>query len=299
MKLVIAPVNGDLWPKYFAERRYEMVPPHGLSDEDADYIVGSALKPIDPATASVLVLGFTPKLIRRLIAAKVANIVSMDRCESKPADFKDYITFETGNWLNANLDRQFDAIVFDESLNNLSRIQLSLFFPQISRVLKPRGLLIGRVMGRFDPEQTRKYIALSVGQAIELLRRTNGDSHDDFAPLIICLLHSRNFAFSDDSSAVDCERWNRTLASLRDDLYITDQEYRNWRLQFSFKLLSPDQDILFKESRSAGFSLYESRPVQGAYIDKCADTIDFYRIYNFEYIGDADTRSVPKSTSAG
>ncbi|HMG79664.1 MAG TPA: class I SAM-dependent methyltransferase [Xanthobacteraceae bacterium] len=285
MKLVLRPVNRDLWPTYFAARRYEMLPPHGLSDEDADYVVSSALKRHnDPSAASVLILGFTPKLIRNLLAAKVGNIVSLDQCESKPAEYGDSIKFETGNWLEADLGEKFDAIVFDESINNLSRIQLSLFFPRMARLLKSHGFLVGRVMGRYDNEQANKYGNLSAGQAIERLRRIKGETHDDFAPLIICLMHSKNISFSPSQSVVDCERWNQTLIQLRDDGYISDAEYRNWRLQFDFKLLSPDQDILFKEARSASFSLSETRPVQGAYVDRCPDTIEFFKLYNFENI---------------
>jgi hypothetical protein len=137
-------------------------------------------------------------------------------------------------------------------------------------------------MGRYDNEQANKYINLSAGQALDRLRHIKGEVHDDYAPLIICLMHSQNLSFSPAQSVVDCERWNQTLISLRDEGYITDGEYRNWRLQFDFKLLSPDQDILFKEARAANFSLSETRPVEGAYVDKWPDTIEFYKLYNFE-----------------
>ncbi len=107
MKLVLRPINRDLWPRYFAERRYEMQPPHGLSEEDAEYVVASALKKHgDPCTASVLILGFTPKLIRKLVSAKVGNIVSLDQCESKPTEFENSVKFQTGNWARGRSRRK-------------------------------------------------------------------------------------------------------------------------------------------------------------------------------------------------
>jgi hypothetical protein len=285
MKIMLKPINGELWPAYFAERGYEMLPPHGLSEEDADYIVSSALRRIEnPSDASVLVLGFTPKLIKRLLEMKVGHIVSIDQTEVKPRDYGTSVSFETGNWLELASDRKFDAIVFDEAINNLSRIQLSLFFPRMAQFLTTHGSLIGRVMGRFDAEQMVKYANVSPGEAVQMLRRVSGKVHDDFAPLIICLLHSSNISFSIQTFLVDCERWNKVLNQLRSERHIGDQEFRDWKLQFDFKLLSPDQDTLLREARTSNFNLSEVRPVQGAYIGKWEDTRGFYKIYNFEYI---------------
>jgi len=117
-----------------------------------------------------------------------------------------------------------------------------------------------------------------------MLRRISGTVHDDFAPLIICLLHSNNISFSSQTFLVDCERWNKVLNQLRSERHIGDQEFRDWKLQFDFKLLSPDQDTLLREARASNFNLSEVRPVQGAYIGKWEDTRGFYKIYNFEYI---------------
>ena len=54
--------------------------------------------------------------------------MSVDQFESKPGDYGSRVKFQTANWLEMNAEKQFDAIVYDEAINNLSRIQLSLFF---------------------------------------------------------------------------------------------------------------------------------------------------------------------------
>lgn len=282
---VSIPMNGDLWPVYFAERGYEMHPPHGLSDEDADYIVDSALKSVsDTKEFSILVLGYTPKIFRRLIDKKVTSITSIDIGKSKPLDFQNNVKYVTSNWLNINLEEKFDVILFDEAINNLTRLQVNLFFQNIKKVLKPKGHLIGRVMGCFEEQITQNYINKTQWDCIEDLRKIKGDSHIDYASLIICLLHSKHISYSTETFIVDCSKWNLMLDLLRKNDKITQNEYRNWKLQFSFKLLSPSLSLLLNESKEAQFSPSEIRLVDGTYIEKWGETLDFYRIINLEYI---------------
>lgn len=170
-EILLNPPNGKLWPVYFAEREYIMNPPHGLSEEDADFIVDTAVRRIkDLSKAKILVLGFTPKLIRRLVDLKVGCIISIDQCRSKPADFD--IVFETGNWLKIDGKYEADAVVFDESINNLAHLQLGLFFANMAKALKPGGVLVGRAMGRFDAEKAGAYASMTQGRIIELLRKS-------------------------------------------------------------------------------------------------------------------------------
>lgn len=278
---LLDPMNGRLWPIYFAQRRFIMNPPHGLSDEDADYIVESALRKVtDFSKATVLVLGFTPKLISRLLDRGVGNVISVDQCKTKPREFS--IKFETDNWLRLKSQYDADAIVFDESLNNLSRLQLSLFFSKMSGALKLGGVLIGRAMGRFDSEKSAVYAEMTQGRVIELLRKASATNHDEAAPLIICLLHTRVMSFNETLSVADCETWNSRLTQLRNERYIDQEEYSKWSLPFNFKLLSPDQNLLMREASVAGLNLAEMRQVQGQYVQGWPDTEHFYRIVSFE-----------------
>jgi SAM-dependent methyltransferase len=282
MALLAESVNGDLWPKFFAERGFEISPPHGISDEDADSIIESALENASGAKASILVLGFTPRLIRGLIRRSVANIVSLDQFESKPAEFKGKVDFRSGNWVNTTLDQKFDAIIFDEAINNLSRIQLSLFFPNMRRMLKPGGHIIGRVMGRFEEEVVKKYCRRTEWNAINDLRAVRGSSHEDFASQIVCLLHSEHLAFWPATATVDCARWNDTVNRLRGQKDITEEEARVWQLQFKFALLSPDMDMLLDEAKRSNLNPVRIHEVQGAYVGKCNDVTAFYRIVELE-----------------
>lgn len=285
--LVSEPMNGSLWPPYFAQRGFEMTPPHGLSDEDADYIAESVVRSVGQSgEASVLVLGLTPKLLQRLVKLGFEKVESLDQFPSKPPQFLNQVTFHTGNWLGSQLSREYSCIVFDEAFNNLTRLQLGLIFPEMKKLLRPGGHLIGRVFGRFDEDVTRRYSSVTAWQAVERLRSLGGESHEDFAPLIICLLHSRFLAFSEATWIIECERWNETLASLRGSGQISDEEYRIWRLQFSFKLLSLDLDVLIRESSQSGFTPFEIRAVHGGYVDRWVDVGDFYRIVNFESTDD-------------
>ena len=286
MKILMNPIHGDLWPTYFAERGFEMNPPHGLSDEDADYIVDSVFKSMESDyKPAVLVLGFTPKILRRLVEAETSKVVSIDQFTSKPTAFKGEVEFKTANWLNMSFDEKFDAIVFDESINNLTKIQLNLFFQNFRNILNPGGHFIGRVMGRFDEDITRKYANITSWEAVEMLRQIEGGSHDDFSPLIICLLHSKSIAFSGDSSLVDCDSWNNVLTDLHVKGKITKTEYEQWKLQFSFKLLSPDLDLLLKESKEIGLNPFEIKQIEGSYAVRYKDVRNFYRIINFEFVG--------------
>ena len=286
MQLLKRPINGDLWPTFFAERGYEINPPHGLSDEDAAFIVDSVIKSVETDhKPAVLVLGLTPKLLRRLVNADTEMIVSADQFTSKPTDFRGVVDFRTANWLDMSFNEKFDAVIFDESINNLTKIQLNLFFPIIKNLLKPGGHFIGRVMGRFDEDKTRKYDNISPWEAVDMLRKNQGSTHDDFAPLIICLLHSKAIAFSHDSMLVDCNNWNCMLGDLHTKGKITKTEYEQWKLQFNFKLLSPDLDLLLQESKNVGFSPFEIKQAEGIYVSGHEDTKDFYSIINFEFVG--------------
>lgn len=288
--LVSEPMNGSLWPTFLAERGFELPPPHGLSDEDADDIVGSVVRSVtDPEHSAVLVLGFTPKLLRRLLTQDFQRVDSLDQFSSKPPEFAGRVTFLTGNWLSAGISTQYDCIVFDEALNNLSPLQLGLFFPGMKKMLKPGGHFIGRVFGRFDDDVARRYTKLAPWQAVEKLRTLPGESHEDYASIIVCLLHSKHLAFSEPTGIIDCGRWNATLASMHDSSQISDAEYSRWRLPFSFKILSLDMDGLIRESTKAGFAPSEIRPVQGTYVDGQTDARDFYRIVNLEST-DLDSR---------
>lgn len=282
MGMVTMPVNRDLWPLYFAKNGYEMAPPHGLSDEDADYIVKAALATVgSPKDATVIVLGFTPKLLKRLVECDVGRVVSIDQSSMKPSYYQDRVEYVTGTWTQLPESYGADAIVFDESVNNMSKVQLGMFFSSTARALKPGGFLVGRVMGRFEPRQADRFGGLSEGRVIEHLRSVDGAVHSDFAPLIICLLHARSMGFDETLSVANCEIWNKVLRRLHDEHVIKNVEHEHWHLEFDFRLLSPKQEALLRGAASAGFGLSELRDVSGTYAQKCADTADFYKILRF------------------
>lgn len=279
--MLLQPVNGHLWPTYFAERRYTLNPPHGLSEQDADLIVDSALRKIhDPAHATILVLGFTPKLVRRLVDRGIGYIISIDNCQTKPWELD--VIFETENWLKLKGAYEADAIVFDESINNLSRLQLGLFVANMAKALKPGGLLVGRAMGRFEAEKANTYAALTQGSIMSLLRSVDARTHDDVAPLAICMLHAEVMGFSPALSTADCAAWNASLLRMRNQFLIDHEEFARWHLPFDFRLLSPLQSTLTREASSAGLALVEIGSVMGTYVEKWPDIHDFYRILSFE-----------------
>jgi hypothetical protein len=156
-----------------------------------------------------------------------------------------------------------------------------MFFSGAARALKPGGILVGRLMGRFEERQAERFGRLSEGNVVSWLKRVEGSTHSDFAPLIICLLHAKSMGFDDAPSMANCEAWNRVLRRLRDQGEITKTEHANWHLEFDFRLLSPEQDTLLREAGAAGFGLSELRDVAGPYTQKCADTADFYKILRF------------------
>jgi hypothetical protein len=278
---ILIPMNGKLWPIYFAEKKFEMLPPHGLSIDDADYICDSLQSRIlNPSESNVLVLGFTPKLFDSLKQRKIGKITSIDQSKTRPS--VKGVSFITENWLKMREDRVYDGICFDESINNLTHLQVGIFFSNLAKALKPGGLLIGRAMGRFDSEKTSPYQKMSQGRIIEALRKMEAKSHEDVASLIICLAHSANVSFSVGASLLDCGLWNGVMAKLKSDRLISQTEYEMWKLPFEFKLLSPDQSFIMREAGSSGLNLIEMRKVQGGYTEKWADTESFYRILSFE-----------------
>lgn len=281
--LVSQPMNGSLWPAYLAERGFDLPPPHGLSHEDADYVVKSVQRAIRRRNkATILVLGLTPRILRRLQELDLYSLDSLDQFPSKPAEFEGMVNFYTGNWLDSEFSGLYDCIVFDESLNNLTQLQLQLFLPELKKLLKPGGHAIGRVLGRFDEDITGQYTNMTEWQVLDHLRALDGRTHDEYAPLIVCMLHSCSIAFSDEDSLVDCGAWNDWLLRMRASGQITSNELNRWRLPFSFRLLSPDLDTLIRMAMNSGLSPVEIRPVKGSYVDRWKDVGYFYRIVNFE-----------------
>jgi hypothetical protein len=190
---------------------------------------------------------------------------------------------------------KYDAVVFDEALNNLSRLQLSLFCQSLQDLLKPGGHLVGRVMCRST--KAGKYRTKTRLQAVQELRDLKATEHKDCAPLIICLLHSEQLAFSPKSWIIDCSRWNEELEGLRGQ-GISDEEFRLWTLGFGFKLLSPDLDSLISELREASLSPSNIAGVRGTYVhdSRWSDTAEFYRIINFQLDSNLGHRSAETSS---
>ena len=113
----------------------------------------------------------------------------------------------------------------------------------------------------------------------------NGSNHDDVSPLIICLIHSKKIAFSSNNSLIDCSNWNNVLADLHEQDQITKTEYEQWKLQFNFKLLSPNLDLLLEITRELELNPFEIKQIRGLYVGKYDDIRSFYRLINFEFVG--------------
>jgi len=284
LKGLSAPMNGTLWETYFAKNasnNFEMDPPHGLSEEDAELMTRKVQRQAkENESTHVLVMGMTPKLLSQLSKIPKVIVTSLDLNETKPKDFDD-VTFLTGNWLTFEHDKKYDFLFFDESINNLNSLQLTLFLRQVRKYLKTNGLLIGRVFGRFDPEIARKYQNIDPTKAIEMLRSIEGKFHSDFASLIICLLHSTSICFDRKSDIIHTRKWNELLAKLKAENAITNKEYQSWRLNFEFSLFSPSEEMLLDEVRSAGFNIDTLENVSGTYTDRYSDVLEFYKITSF------------------
>lgn len=279
------PVNAAVWPVYFAQQGYEMAPPHGLSFEDAEIIAQSVAgheSAAEEKNIEVLILGFTPKIIRALDMLGNVNITSIDNISVKPSDQSNKIEYLTINWLDLDEDGKFDAILFDESLNNLSRLQNALFYPILCRALKPGGHLIGRVLGHFDEQVAERYKAKTPDEIIQALKSVDGEKHEDYAPSIMKFLHSRYVSFDNSNSTIDCKRWNHFLKENLAARKISQKEAELWQINFEIEIFVPDLDFLIVNAEAAGFTPCEIRKSKGEYLNENTELGEFYRIINLE-----------------
>lgn len=282
------PVNGSVWPVYFATEGYEMEPPHGLSEEDAEIIANSVTslpESGDTSERNVLMLGFTPKIVRALAKQDGINLTSIDNIKVKPSDQSANVIYETANWLDMEDEEKYDAILFDESLNNLSRLQTALLFPVLSRALKPGGHLVGRVLGHFEDQVAERYKAKTPDEIINALKQIEGKVHDDYAPTIMKYLHSRYVAFNEETSTIDCKRWNKFLRDTLAARKISQSESDLWQIKFEIEIFIPDLDFLIVTSEVSGFTPCEIRKAEGSYLASEGELEEFYRLINFEKTG--------------
>jgi hypothetical protein len=295
---ITTPINGDRWQNYFSlnsKNEFVLEPPHGLSNEDADEIVKSIeiLETTSSTTSkkpSVLVLGRTPKILKRLSDSYnrgcVSMIVSVDNFRSTNPPINN-ILYKSANWIDMDLnvlsmESPFDAVLFDESINNLNEVQFFLFLGNLSRILKPGGMLIGRVMGKFEKEKFNEYNDYTDYKAYRKLQEFGGITHEDVSPLIICLLHSRDLAYDDSRNIISCSKWNHSVEQLSKKFGATPDEQRKWKVPFDFDLLSPDLTFLSNSATQFGFELFALPEVRGAYTELYSDISSFYRIVKFK-----------------
>ena len=280
------PMNAQIWPVFFAEQGYEMRPPHGLSQADAEAIADSVVKGSDAdsrESTRVMVLGFTPKLIEELNTKSNLEVISVDHIAVKPADADPSVRYMTTNWLELRCDERFDAIVFDESLNNLNALQNQMLFPVLAKTLKPGGHLIGRLLGQFDEQIAHRYRFKTRDNIIHTLKSIDGDRHEDFAPTIMKLLHSSQVAFDVERSIIDCRRWNRFLLEQMNLGAISEREYAMWTIKFEIKIFAPDLDFVISNGARANLTPCEIRRASGSYLDNDFELAEFYRIINLEH----------------
>lgn len=296
------PLN-DQWPGYFAANNgFEMDEPHGLSDSEADEIRRQveflAKKRGGESPCHVLVLGRTPRILSRLSReAKekgklvITSLDAIPASDLPPHQKYPNVDYIDGNWLTKLTEQdenRYDAIVFDEALNNMSLVQLNFIFPILKRILSIDGHILGRMLGRFNDSDVynsgRSGGLELVIERLERLRvrivdQKRTPTHEMFASQIISDILTYDIGVVDSASHVlDCAAWNRQIAEMS---HLPDSDRVLWRLPFEFRLLVPTTEVLRREAAQVGLSFSPNSERLGDYQNSHADISKFYRLVTF------------------
>jgi SAM-dependent methyltransferase len=138
------------------QRTLNLEPPDGPHPTDCDTmfeIASAALRTGD----RIAIYGLTSPLIDRAAAlvksraGEKLSVVVVDARPFTPATPIPDVDFVRANWLDWASPAACSVVIADDVLCNLTYWQTAMFFDNLSRVLRPGGLLVMRATARFSP----------------------------------------------------------------------------------------------------------------------------------------------------
>ncbi|MCJ7632773.1 hypothetical protein MUP77_10340 [Candidatus Bathyarchaeota archaeon] len=272
-ELLCQPMNAQGWSSLIPTRVY-LDPPAGPSDKDVETMWH--LASVDSRDIRrVLVLGQTRRLIHNL-ASKQLEVDVLDIMPLAPADLPKGVRNLQGNWLtwSAPQCHYYDAIFGDDVLNNLAIWQHALFFANMSRLLKPTGIL---VMRSSHSAMTQQMNLPTFNDVLEYLKTLDKAHVDECMILARCwpMFHNAEF-YDDETQSFRLNDWNERLRQAEQSA----REYSHFRLEMNLsQTSSPMSEIRVRAE--PWFAFGERRKVDSAYASLAPNFEAFYSIFSF------------------
>jgi hypothetical protein len=243
------PINAHFWDLRMLKHNERLGPPHGLSQIDAKKILDLALGSTPGSSrVRVAILGVTPQLVDICVAEpRIQEIVLLDQTlvEVDVARYGGKVRRERCNWLEYAAKMPFEAILGDESLNNLTVAQYRSFFSAMRRSLQPLGSLVMRTLGRY--EDSDRFLHVPANKLLETILDAQSRKPDlDRDAQVIEFLHSENIAFDKERQLIETRRYNDLLRTWITGREITEDQAK----AFWFPSKEDDQQIQLSSAHS-------------------------------------------------
>lgn len=281
-KKLCKPVNEKEWST-LTQRVCDYPPPAIPSDKDVDKMLKLPELTCEESKR-VLVLGYTKKIVDKLISIKMSKQLDYDICVldagayQPRSEYGDQVNLIQGNWLNwkPTDGMKYDVIFGDDVLLNLSIWQYSLFFKNISALIADRGALVLRTSAMFEDYYTFQDIETVHAQLVDIYDRLEdkNDIQKHIFTLVWPLFHSETF-YNPDTKDFSISDWDFWLDK-HHPLYKNNGRFK---FHLNLRMTSP----AFKDIIDYSKTWFEhSKTVDvDNYVEYDNDVNKFYKILHF------------------
>lgn len=227
---------------------------------------------------NILVLGYTKKVVDYFAEQGCQRVDVLDIGVYRPLSHSANVSFLQGNWLTWTPEEavQYDLIVGDDILINLSLWQCHLFFRNMADLLGPSGLLVMRATGQYS---ARPMVLPGFQETLDELKKCAPVTEDLLMAKLWPMFHSLEF-FDDRTRSFDLRDWNRRLQQTEPRAFAKTGDLTRLRLDYALKQTSlPFGEMLSYASK--WFDLIGQAPADESYTSLSDRFDDFYRILCF------------------
>jgi hypothetical protein len=235
-------------------------------------------------TVALGILGLTPALaISAVDSPEVESVTLIDQADVIEESVSSKVERVTANWLEPS-GRQFDSLVGDEVLNNLTVNQYPMFFERCAEMLEPGSSMVLRTLGRFKGSEPHGF--RTEDELVDFIRGPAGQlSANLLAAELLVFLGSPDIAFDAHKQEINTGKYHELLSSLLRSGRVTHAELeRAWfpsrdnrTLRLSFPKLSS-----ISEACHPWFSLMPLIDIDSSYAPTGHPLRQLYKIVRFQ-----------------